>query len=270
MTRKAGNLKLFERLARADDGDTKSSNDRWHKLEPERGATSVMHLCPREAAKMKALFPYIRDSFIETSARQSGRCAMHAESSRLETFLQMLQEADGKAEYSSKPRLEKLLDYHEKMSRVAECPGDALVSDVRWHYAPSCPQLTVCRDCFVNMVYPKIKDRSRVAERIKPTDAYVESEQYIGTACQLWSPRMKRVFASAVKNDDFEYLAKRVEERVMAQQRTSKMIDGFQHEKAQLLRKQASDGRAGATKKDLADREADIEALKDDFEYRLQ
>ena len=103
-----------------------------------------------------------------------------------------------------------------------------------WHFAPYLPEFTVCEDCYDDIIYP-MRDKY-FASDISPTKRLIPSSHQNsiltssavpttnnsgpGVSCQLYSERMRRLFADVHANRiSFETFRARVRERVSTQQR---------------------------------------------------
>jgi hypothetical protein len=98
-----------------------------------------------------------------------------------------------------------------------KCTRDTVLIDTPWHYNPLLPEFTVCEDCFDAVVWPSMKTGSTLATEfhqvLTPLPAGIRTD---GTSCQLYSPRMRKVWKRAVEEGDREgmkLLARKVRER---------------------------------------------------------
>jgi len=87
-----------------------------------------------------------------------------------------------------------------------------------WHFNPSIPEFTCCEDCFETLIYPEIQKRHPLALKFNQTlqPHYGET---VGSSCQLYSLRMRRVWERALKGNDMVYLARKARERREAELR---------------------------------------------------
>jgi len=104
-----------------------------------------------------------------------------------------------------------------------------MLSGGLWHFIPSMPSLTVCEDCYEAVVEPEFHNKSDVAMRFNRTLQPVYGEG-MGSSCQLYSHRMRKVFRRAVRENDLKHLARKAKERREAEL-------GLQEEYKEILRR---------------------------------
>lgn len=105
-----------------------------------------------------------------------------------------------------------LIDLIEQKTRLRECTRDNMLIGGLWHFAPDIPTFTICEDCFEEIVEPQIKKNMPLARIFNRAVAPVYGEG-IGSSCQLYSRRMRKVFQRAILENDFSYLARKSKER---------------------------------------------------------
>jgi hypothetical protein len=105
-----------------------------------------------------------------------------------------------------------LINLVERKLRIRECERDNMLLGGLWHFNPSMPDFTVCEDCYEEIVEPEARKNSDIALRFNRTVQPVYGEG-IGTSCQLYSRRMRKVFRTAIKEDDIKYLGRKAKER---------------------------------------------------------
>ena len=108
--------------------------------------------------------------------------------------------------------LTRLEDFARDMRSVPLCQKDRFLPGHRWHYDPMLPEFTVCAECFTCTVWPE-REGSRLAKRINDTARSIENEPAGGNSCQMWSPRMIRVFREAARSNNSEYLVDEAQRR---------------------------------------------------------
>ena len=118
-----------------------------------------------------------------------------------------------------------------------ECTRDDMLREATWHFIPSLlPACTVCEDCYDEVIYPAVESDSDVAMRFNRESQPVYSEGHLGSSCQLYSARMRRIFQRAVRDNDVRYLARkamdrkdsedRLQERVAEIRRLARRLEG--------------------------------------------
>ena len=164
-------------------------------------------------------------------------------------FYSILNELDRLAGYSKKKDLRpkdisNFADFVKKKTRYRECSKDSRLATPLWHFIPRLPEFTICEECFEEIVWP-LKDKPiarEVLKTVQKVPTYRPDHHIPGISCQLYSQRMRKVFADAVARNDFETL------RYEAQLRFN--VEGRLQEKQMIL---AQDLKAGI------DRRADME-----------
>jgi hypothetical protein len=149
---------------------------------------------------------------------------MRVESTRFSAYLDALVNTH-EAALSSRQGADSmpLIDLVERRTRLRECTRDNMLLGALWHTHPDIPGLTVCEDCFEEVVEPCIKSAlaspssansflRKFTRTLQPV--YNEGP---GSSCQLYSRRMRRVFQRSVEDGDGRYLKKKVRERKEAE-----------------------------------------------------
>ncbi|KAJ9621908.1 hypothetical protein H2203_006788 [Taxawa tesnikishii (nom. ined.)] len=144
-------------------------------------------------------------------------------------------------------------------SRIRECTRDDMLRGQRWHYIPSLlPAFTVCQDCFDEVVQPQLRADSDIAMRFNGEPQFVSSEGRLGSSCQLYSARMRRVFKRAVEDNDLKYLARRAKERKEVEDKLQGRVADINYMRRRLRR---SDSYALSSRE-----EAELDRLQDECE----
>lgn len=87
------------------------------------------------------------------------------------------------------------------------CSGDKEVFDSRWYSIAQLPELSVCAECFEEVVRPEAERRRAIAAMFA-----LGREVPVGN-CGMHSRRMREVFREAVRKDDYVLLARAARER---------------------------------------------------------
>ena len=96
---------------------------------------------------------------------------------------------------------------------------------------PQIPELTVCEECYDEVIWPLIEAGSALAGRFNRTLQLVASSN-VGVSCQLYSRRTRKVFEEACRRDDFTGLRNaalhrwRVEREVQARRARLRQLGG--------------------------------------------
>jgi len=86
------------------------------------------------------------------------------------------------------------------------CPRNTVSTSQKCHTIPVLLDFTVCEQCYAAVVKPDAARGVEFARRIDPTASVLPS----GFTCQLYSDRMRRVWADAASTGNFETLRQKV------------------------------------------------------------
>jgi len=208
--------------------------------------------CMQCAKTVEALLPNLMGSFVQLDAREpiNSVCALHFKPQRqkfVAYFDTFETTADKAIRKNEAPNISALAAEIERLSALGECRQDTPITDAYWHTMQCLPQLTVCASCFDEFVRPKIK--SEVLAR----NFYREPQRLQDETCQLYSPRMRKIFDRACRRNDPKELQdevvrrKAAEKRIRAdlakldQQRTGEPADWADQEMDRLISKWRED-----------------------------
>ncbi|KAI9794953.1 MAG: hypothetical protein M1833_007327 [Piccolia ochrophora] len=189
---------------------------------------SNFDICPCCVKSLETLLPPLQGAFIKSPHTGSPRtCDLRFSSRRFLGYIDRLEALAAKVEktpitspHPSRPTpdIASFARYARKRTSMRECSADAIEYGQGWHIMPSLPEFTVCEECYHDVIWPAVEAGSSLADRfsrrLQLTGPYER-----GDTCQLYSPRMRRAFAEAVKADDFEGLKWRVRERKEAERK---------------------------------------------------
>lgn len=189
----------------------------WYGLrDPDGLFVRDFHVCFGDVRKIERLLPSLAGLHVKLPSRASYEkrtCAMRIDSNRFSTYLDALVSTHEKAHASRKGADPMpLIDLIERKTRLRECTRDNMLIGGLWHFNPDIPTLTVCEDCFESVVEPQIKNGPSIAKRFHRAVQPAHSEG-LGSSCQLYSKRMRKVFQRAVDENDLKYLARKSQER---------------------------------------------------------
>ncbi|KAF2432004.1 hypothetical protein EJ08DRAFT_586245 [Tothia fuscella] len=196
----------------------------WYTITDEFGALMpYLTICQRDQRHLGAVFQSLAGIFVRlpsVNSRTPSTCSIRSDSKRFPLYLDLLVDIDDRTRFKdrvSSSDVKPLIDFVRSNAFKSECKQDRIVIDQTWHYIPSLPALSICEECYDDIVLPCIKDGSPLASKFNRVPmplppAYENS----GCSCQLYSPRMRRVWERAVRRSDedgFAYLARKVNER---------------------------------------------------------
>lgn len=193
----------------------------WYGLLNKRGSDFIPNLdiCERDLLYLEALMPTLRGYFQLIDSSSARLCSFRINSKRFAQYLDMLLDIHERAlmSRSGTPDFSRFIELANQHAWKRECSRDKVLLGSLWHTHPGLPEFTVCEECYEDVVYPDVKRGSRLADEVTRTLGFVQSEAELvtgeGNSCQLYSPRMRRIWARAVQDDDAFYLARKVRER---------------------------------------------------------
>lgn len=174
---------------------------------------TVCHAC---AAMVEVLLPSLEGIF--TPLDPPGRpqepvtsvCSLHfrPQPKRFVLYFDTLETTvDRAARRGQPPDLEALAAKVGRLSASDRCREGKVIADTHWYTMQFLPEFTVCSDCFDAVVRP------RLATDTVARNFYKNPQWVASAACQLYSDRMRDVFAKACRRADPKYLQAKVLER---------------------------------------------------------
>ena len=228
-------LDLIFALARICDEERPCPNDRdvigtWYGIPDQRDGVHISNfaVCPCDMKMIETLFPSVRGYFTRLPAHSHAgasrqlMCSLRVTSRRFPKYLDLLVELDAESQNSGRaPDISRFIQLARENAYKGECCRDKKHIRKPWHYIPSLPEFTVCEECYDDVIYPAIGDGDRIASMFNQTIQLVPGEDSEGTSCCLYSPRMRRVWARTLEDQDMAYLTKKVLERKRIENRLS-------------------------------------------------
>ena len=185
----------------------------WYRVtDPNSGnQVSNFEVCSCCIRSLETIFPILRGVFKKARLRfpsEERSCDLRADSKRFATYVDLLEEIAKQAEESRRPpNTQRFVELAKTMSFVRECSRDDMVLGQAWHIMPQVPELTVCEECYEDVVVPAIEDgqSSSLAAQFNPSVQMV-APPHVGVSCQLYSPRMRKAFQEACSRNDGKLL----------------------------------------------------------------
>ncbi|PYH42799.1 uncharacterized protein BP01DRAFT_393833 [Aspergillus saccharolyticus JOP 1030-1] len=168
---------------------------------------NVCHACVRN---LRVLMPRHRETFKRSATKQERACDFVTDSARFVRYIDCLDMAANRAEleHAMRPDVSEFLSYARRKVVLRDCRRDRQVLST-WHYMSQLPELTVCEDCYDDVVWPLVKAKQPIARKFSTTMRLLPGEgpsRCREASCQLYSPRMRMKFQEAVQLDDLTYL----------------------------------------------------------------
>ncbi|KAI8934806.1 hypothetical protein NX059_008490 [Plenodomus lindquistii] len=240
-------LELFYMLAeiaeteRPCPGDREVGSDRvdWYGLRGHGEGQYVANfaVCSRDQRMLEALFPSMRRllSRLPTSYpyHQSGNtCSFRTSSRRSRAYLDLLMDMHAEAQSLGQPVVvDRFVQSVRSNAYKSECSRDKAVARRPWHFIPALPEFTVCEECYDELIWPALHSRSlssTIPGLFNKTIQLVPGEDpEMGSSCYLYSPRMRSIWDTSIRQDDFSYLTRSVLERKRAEENISRERKGL-------------------------------------------
>lgn len=233
---------LYALAAVADDnnpcpGDRELGTDRvvWYGIPDQRDGIHIANfaVCSCDKKMIEILFPSIRGYFTklptsyESNAPSRFRCSLRTTSRRFPMYLDLLVELDAEAQsMGQRPKISRFIQLVRDNAFKGECAQDKASKRKPWHFIPSFPELTVCEECYEELIWPASQSKgndSAIPRLFNATIQLVPDEDVeVGSSCCLYSPRMRRIWSTSVEDNDFAYLKRKALERKRAEARLSR------------------------------------------------
>lgn len=182
-------------------------------------------ICSADVKKVEILFPAFKGLLLPLPMRMSHHndieslthyCALRTyHNGRFSVYLDCLAALHDEAVSAHRmPDASDFVTLVRRKTRFPECPRDDKQVRCDWYFIPTlAPALTVCEECYNDVVLPHVQANSDVAMRFNRSMQTVRNEGRFGLSCQLYSTRMRDVFRYAVEDNDMKYLARKAKER---------------------------------------------------------
>ncbi|KAK5003990.1 hypothetical protein LTR28_009491 [Elasticomyces elasticus] len=218
-------LELMQALARLSEAEQPCPDDKegtrpWYGIRDYDGfLLRNFQLCLHDVRRVEVLMPSLRGLFVRISSPdqyQPRQCSFRVKSQRFSPYLDALIAVHDKALRDRRnPDPSPFIALVRHKSTLQECTRDDLLIGQLWHYTPSLPDFTICQDCYDTVVYPSLAANSDIAMRFNRAlqPVHTDAERRLGSSCQLYSPRMRRVWRHAVDTNDLRYLQRKAKER---------------------------------------------------------
>ena len=183
----------------------------WYRLtDPEDGkSVHDFQVCSRCVRSLEILHPSLSSVFHKARGHhrnQERACSLRSDSKRFNGYLNLLKDAAQQAEeYRRPPNMFRFISLAHRIAGIPECSRDDMLRGQEWYIIPHLPEFTVCEDCYDEVVWPAIKSDTAVAIDFKRHPKAV-APPHVGVSCQLYSPRMRKVFQDACQRDDMQLL----------------------------------------------------------------
>lgn len=174
-------------------------------------------VCYHCAKTAEVILPNMTGIFLPLDPQggpSAGVCAMHYAPGRkrfVDIYDHLETVSDRALSRGSPPDFQKLANSIRELSLMPECMREEQVRDGKWFTMERIPDLTVCEECFDQVVWPYVEadEKGGVARKF-----FQRAQRLPVAACQLYSDRMREVFRKACRRNDLKYLEDKVRERL--------------------------------------------------------
>jgi hypothetical protein len=208
----------------------------WYFLvDPKtRAPIHNFHVCASCVKSVEVILPAVRGLFQKDPNRPMGPgriCDFRFDSKRFIKYFDTLETTADKAEENDGPPDPRpLVNLAKRMARLPECQRDKDLVDRPWNVITQLPEFTVCEECFDEIVWPELDE-----EKAIPMMFNKALQRLPKASCQLYSPKMRGIFRTAVDVDDYKLLASKARERKKAETAYKSNLE--------TLKRQASQGK---------------------------
>jgi len=249
--------------------DRELSSDRvtWYGIPDQRDGVHVANfaICACDKKMIEALMPTMRGYFTRlpssysSSVPEKYMCSLRTSSRRFPKYLDLLVDLDTEAQdLSQRPNINRFVQMARDNAFKGECAKDKSYFRKPWHFIPNLPELTVCEECYDELIWPALQSKSTPSTIPRLFNKVIQlvpnEDPDVGSSCCLYSPRMRKVFDTAVREADFTYLKRKALDRKKAETRLARERNGVVKWMSGLERGSSQWERAKSELKDL-DRE---------------
>lgn len=195
----------------------------WHRLyDPETNRlVSNFDVCPSCVRSLETIFPNLQGIFHlpqVSNPSQKRACGLRVDSKRFAKYVDLLEEVSiHAAAYRRPPNMLRFVQHAQSMAEVRECTRDDMVLDQPWHFMPHLPEFTICEECYHQVIWPATASGSEIAGAFNRTLQLLPPSM-MGKSCQLYSDRMREIFKTACRRNDWVGLRTAVLHRVQVEQ----------------------------------------------------
>lgn len=150
-------------------------------------------------------------------------CDLRFDSKRFVQYFDSLETTADRADQEDlPPDTRSLASLAKRLSHFPECAHSADLFNADWNVITQLPEFTVCEECFDEVVWPELDEEKAIPMMFNKKLLRMDK-----ASCQLYSPKMRGIFRTAVDGDDYKFLAQKVRDRKAAEIRFKKDIEGL-------------------------------------------
>ena len=216
----------------------------FHLRDDETGKDyKDFHVCAHCVCSLETIYPALGDIFVRSKKSKDKDknkdndprvCSLRSDVNRFGKYLNYLITMAEETPKGVTPPTADFIWEIKWMTVISPCNGAAVHYGQDMHSHPDLPQFTICEECYYRVVRPLIKtvrareppySTSASSNPTNTSNGSANSTHFIrgitptakeivgASTCKLYSPRMRQIFETAVKERDWEYLAKAVKKR---------------------------------------------------------
>jgi hypothetical protein len=195
-------------------GNREAARQWYFLVDPKtRAPVHNFNVCASCVKSVEVILPAIRGVFLRDASRAvvgpARICDFRFDSQRFIKYFDILETtADRAEEKDAPPDPRALLHLAKRMARLPECQRDADLLNHPWNVITQLPEFTVCAECFEEIVWPELDEAKAIPLMFQKTLQRVPR-----ASCQMYSPKMRGIFRTAVAVDDYKLLASKSRER---------------------------------------------------------
>jgi hypothetical protein len=189
----------------------------WHSIIDPKTRTPIQNfsVCQSCVKSIEVLLPPLRGIFVKTDPRRPTEdqplrvCDLRFDSKRFIQYFDALETTADKAdEEDAPPNTRALVSLVKRFAAFPECQRSKDLVEARWNVITQLPEFTVCAECFEDVVWPELEEGKPI-----PMMFHKSMQRISKASCQLYSPKMRGIFRTAVDGDDYKLLASKARER---------------------------------------------------------
>lgn len=219
----------------------------WHTVIDRDGRyVQKFTVCPLDVRRIELLLPAFKGLFVPVPQRGSyssyanglqAKCSLRSGTeSRFAVYMDTLVSIHETAALARRmpPDPSSFVSLVKRKSKLDECTRDDMIRNKPWHYIPALSAFTVCEDCYDDLVRPELEHDSDIAMRFNDVPQRLSRESSLGSSCQLYSPRMRRIWKKAVQSGNMSDLKEKATERKQTEDRLQTRLTEIKRRKKLL------------------------------------
>jgi hypothetical protein len=196
----------------SNDSEAKSPSNRlWYTItDPDTGDLlkqwTIYGDCCSQIVKACGPIGKAFKKVSTTPARATYDLVPKVSSTRSLMCLKELMSCELAAQETGEIDMRPLANFIKRFARVPACPRDVPTTIPRkFYHIPGGSEYTICQDCYLTIIEPEAKEGVALAQEV-----LLSTRSMPRMTCQLYSERMRMVWADAVATSDKDFLLQKV------------------------------------------------------------